>query len=345
MKAFTELVTHYLTSFNSYINPLMYWGQRLFLTLLVINIVWMTLWYAFDQDSFSQAMSRFIKKFFVISIFYTVMIHPEWLTQWLQTILFMGGTLTKINLNPQSILNVGIQLSNKIMIPLAGGNLLTGGAGFIIALLVSLLVLFVCLSVALDVVVILITTTLMISMASFFLGFAPQNDRIACQSLNKILGQCMKLLGLYLVIGVGLQAMNQLTVIVPEQYTQLDVYVWISASVLLFWLLSKQIPRYLSHIMTEFIEIKPFTTPTTLLNSHQVQTTHPVNAEKNGLFSISTSLQNQNHWNTHSTAINSTVSNRSLSEAFSQVARKLAPRSIRASKMTVHQKKRSNKKV
>lgn len=331
MKSFNALITHYLTSFSSDINPLLVWGHALFLTLLIINLVWMALWHAFDQDTFSQAMPTFIKKFFVISIFYTVMTHPEWLTQLLQTTLFMGRTLTQINLQPQAILISGIQLSNKMMVPLAGGNLLTGGVGFIIALLVSLLVLFVFLSITLDVLVLLITTTFMISMASFFLGFAPQNDRIACQTLNTILCQCMKLLGLYLVIGLGLHQMKQLAALAPNQYTQLNVYVWISASVLLFWLLSKYIPRALSRIMMGFIEIKPGIPSSSLMNNHQtVHTAHHSNTEKVDQLTYPGLLPNQSQWNTntHSMWVQP-ASNRSLSKEFSDIVRKLTRSKIR----------------
>lgn len=344
MKPFIELITQYLISFSSYINPLLYWGHWLFLSLLIINIVWMALWHAFDQDTFSHAMSTFIRKFFVISIFYTIMIHPEWLTQLLQTAEFMGGTLTKINLTPQAIITLGIQLSNKIMLPLDGGNLLTGGAGFIIALLVSLLVLFVFLSITLDLLVVLISTTFLISMASFFLGLVPLSENVACQTLNKILCNCMKLFGLYLVIGIGLHGMKQVSVIVPTQYTQLDPYVWISAIVLLFWVLSKQLPRHLNDIMVRFIEITPITTQLTSLasNNQTLQTAHYSSPEKQDILISPVLMQSSNNkMNTHSTFINTTtIPTGQLSNQFSQIVRKLASRS----KMTRRHNNFNNKR-
>lgn len=342
MKTFIEFITHYLTSFSSYINPLLYWGHWLFLSLLVINLVWIALWHAFDQDTFSHAMPIFIKKFFIISVFYTLMIHPEWLTQLLQTAEFMGGTLTKISLTPQNIIISGIQLSTKIMVPLAGGNLLTGGAGFIIALLVSLLVLFVFLSVTLELLGVLITTTLLISMASFFLGLVPQSERVAHQTLNKIACNCMQLFGLYLVIAIGLQGMKQLSAIVPEQYTQLDPYVWISAVVLLFWFLSKQIPRHLSDIMAGFIEKIPISTHlTSVSNSSQtLQASHYASVEKNAIH-VNPVLQgsDSSKMNIHSTLINTTIPSGQLSNQFSQIVRKLSTRSQLLHPNTIYNKK------
>ncbi len=345
MKPFAAAITHYLTSFSSYINPLLYWGQWLFLSLLTINLVWMALWHAFDQDGFSHAMPTFIRKFFVIGVFYTIMIHPDWLTQLLQTAEFMGGTLTKLSLAPQAIILAGIKLSNKIMIPLAGGNLLTGGVGFIVALLVSLLVLFVFLSVTLDLLVTLITTTFLISMASFFLGLVPQSETVARQALNKILCNCMKLFGLYVVIAVGLQVMKPLTAIVPMQYNQLDPYVWISAVILLFWLLSKNLPRHLSSIMAGFIEKTSTATQTINLANSSSQTSHTLHSstsEKNDPIIIPSLVQAESSQLSHmSTTQHTSVSNGNLSSQFGQMVRKLASRS----KMTTPHKNNKKSKV
>jgi P-type conjugative transfer protein TrbL len=345
MKLFATAITHYLTSFNSYINPLLHWGQWLFLSLLTINLVWMALWHAFDQDTFSHTMPTFIRRFFVISVFYTIMIHPEWLTQLLQTSEYMGGTLTKISLTPQAIILAGIKLSNKIMIPLAGGNLLTGGVGFIVALLVSLLVLFVFLMVSLDLLVTLITATLLISMASFFLGLAPQSETVGRQALNAILRNCMKLFGLYVVVAVGLQAMKPLTAIVPMQYTQLDPYVWISAVVLLFWLLSKNVPRQLSAIIIGFIEITPTATSTNLTSSSQtLQTLQTSATETMGSIVIPSLVQAESsQLSPMSTTLHTTLSNGNLSTQFGQIVRKLATRSRMTNPHKNNKKSKVNK--
>jgi P-type conjugative transfer protein TrbL len=331
MNVFAAAIAHYLTSFNVYLDPLLHWGQWLFLSLLTINLIWMALWHAFDQDSFSQSMPGFIRKFFGIAVFYTIMIHPAWLQQLLQSAEFMGGTLTKTNLTPQAIIASGISLSNKLMVPLAGGNLLTGGAGFIIALLTALMVLVAFLAVALDLLITLIGTTLLISMASFFLGLSPQSESVARQTLNSILRNCMKLLGLYLVIAVGLQVMGSLEAIVPTQYTQLDSYVWISAVVLLFWFLAKALPRQLSEIIAEFIEKSG-----TALSSVNVPTTSLTLTTQQGSYSdrektdsaIATSLIQSSSGG----VLNQSMSNYSrattptgnLSAQFGKIIRKLA---------------------
>lgn len=330
IKYFATAVTHYLNSFSHYIHPFLYWGQWLFLSLLTINLVWMALWHAFDQEEFSRSLPIFIRKFFVISIFYTIMIHPEWLTQLLQTSEYMGGTLTKISLTPQAIIQEGITFSNKLMIPLAEGNLLTGGAGFIVALLVSLLVLFVFLSVTVDLLVTLITTTFLISMASFFMGLAPQSETVACQTLNSILRNCMKLFGLYVVIAVGLFVMKPLMSVVPMQYNQLDPYVWITAIVLLFWFLSKNLPRHLSAIVAELIQITPTTTSTmNQNNSHPILQTHYVSTNKTmSTMNIPSLLAaDSNKLSPISTTLHTTVSNGNLSSQFGQLMRKLTTHS------------------
>jgi type IV secretory pathway TrbL component len=77
MDILTTAAQSYMTTFSGYVNQFLQWGQWLFFSLLVINIVWMALWCAFDRHSFSESMPSFIKKFFVITVFYTIMMHPS----------------------------------------------------------------------------------------------------------------------------------------------------------------------------------------------------------------------------------------------------------------------------
>ncbi len=329
MNPFTLAITHYLNSFSSYLTPLLHWGQWLFLSLLTINLVWMALWHAFDQDSFADSLPIFIKKFFAMTVFYTLMIHPDWLLELLKTAQFMGETLTQVHLTPQQIIETGIQLSNKLIQPIASVTLLTSNISFIVTAFVVMLVLFVFISVALDLFVTLISTTLLISMASFFLGLAPQSEVTARQTLNSILRHCVKLLGLYLVIAVGLPTMKPLTAIVPTHNLQLDSYVWISAVVLLFLFLAKILPRQLSEIVSEFMLLSTIVTPSVNLPSthstlqtmestnHRIDPTNSVIMSSS--YPLGSAIVNDIETSTSRSAVPG-----SLSMQLQQLARKLA---------------------
>lgn len=256
MNILTQASNTYMNAFYGYISQFMAWGEWLFYGLVVIHIVWLCLWHAFDRHSFSESTPDFIKKFFVITFFYTLMIHPEWLISVLQTAQWMGGTLTQTPIDPSSLLSAGIALANKIIQPVQQSSLLTIGFSLIILSIVYVIILFVFISIALDLALTLIMTTALISVASFFLSFAAlgATTQIARQTLDIILSNCVKLLGIYLVVAAGSQTLNTIAAAIPINADQLkagglDPYAWIVAASILFWLIAKNLPHQLSRIV------------------------------------------------------------------------------------------------
>jgi P-type conjugative transfer protein TrbL len=256
MDILTTTAQNYITTFSGYVNQFLQWGQWLFFSLLVINIVWMALWLAFDRHSFSESMPSFIKKFFVIAFFYTIMMNPSWLGELLKTVQFMGTTLTHTPIDPSSIVSEGIGIGNQIIIPIEKSSLLTLGFGVIIISIVYIIVLFVFISIALDLALTLIITTALIAMTTFLLGFAAlgATTQIARQTLDVILANCVKLLGIYLVVAAGSQTMIDVSSAIPTRLVSFDPYAWIVACALLFWLIAKNLPNQLAKIVTDSLQ-------------------------------------------------------------------------------------------
>jgi P-type conjugative transfer protein TrbL len=261
MDILTRASESYMSTFHGFVAQFMQWGQWIFFSLVTINIVWMCLWHAFDRHSFSESMPSFIKNFFVISFFYTIMMNPSWLLEILKTTQFMGSTLTHTPIDPSSLISAGIALGNKIITPIEQSSLLTAGFSLIVLSIVYLIILFVFISIALDLAVTLIITTALISVASFFLGFAAlsSTSQIARQTLDVILGNCIKLLAIYLVVAAGSQTMTMIADFIPTTTDQLkqsgfDLYAWIVAASVLFWLIAKNLPNQLARIVTGAIQ-------------------------------------------------------------------------------------------
>jgi P-type conjugative transfer protein TrbL len=252
MDILTSSSQTYMNIFHGYLSQFFIWGQWLFFSLLTINIVWMSLWYAFDKHSLSETMPDFIKRFFSIAIFYTIMANPAWLADIVKTAQVMGSTLTHAPIDPSSILSAGLGIANKILLSLSLSSILTLFPGVIIILVVYGTVLFCFISIALDLALTLIITTALISIASFFLGFAALGvtSQIARQTLDVILGNAVKLLGLYLVVAAGSQFLVQLTNAIPVKIISLDPYIIIAAAALLFWLVAKNLPAQLAKIVS-----------------------------------------------------------------------------------------------
>ena len=212
----------------------------------------MTLWYAFDRHALAETLPSFLKRFFVMSFFYTVMIHPAWLGSVLHTAQSMGNTLVHAPIDPSSLISQGIGLGNQLLLPVSKSSLITMGLGVIIIAIVYLVVLFVFISIALDFALTLILTTALISISTFFLGFAALGvtNQIARQTLDVILAHCVKLLGIYLVVAAGSQTITSVAMAIPTEIKSLDPYAWIVAVVLLFGLLAKHLPNQLAKIVS-----------------------------------------------------------------------------------------------
>jgi len=252
MNIVTHAANSYIQIFSGYVNQFLQWGKWLFFSLLVINLVWLALWYAFDRHALAETLPSFLKKFFVISFFYTVMIHPAWLGSVLHTAQSMGQSLVHAPIDPSSIIAQGLGLANKLIVPVSHSSLLTMGFVFLLMLAVYIVVLFVFISIALDLALTLITTTALISIATFFLSLAAlgATNQIARQTLDVILANCMKLLGIYLVVAAGSQTIAATALSVPPEIKTLDPYVWIVAVAVLFWLLAKNLPNQLARIFS-----------------------------------------------------------------------------------------------
>jgi len=256
MDILTTASNSYMHTFSSYLSQFLSWGQWLFFSLVVINIVWICLWHAFDRHSLAESLPKFIKQFFVIALFYTFMMNPNWLSLVMKTAEAMGGTLTHAPIDPSSIISEGIGLGNKIIIPIEKSSLFTIGFGLIIVAIVYIIIQFVFISIALELALRLIITTALISISTFFLGFAAlgATSQIARQALDVILGNCVKILGIYLVVAAGSQTIVSVSKSLPMGIASFDAYCWIVAVVLLFWLIAKNLPNQMAKIVSGAIQ-------------------------------------------------------------------------------------------
>lgn len=249
--ALTIATQDYLSVFNSYATQFTQWGQWIFCGLLVINMMWFWLWLAFEKGEFDQALVQFLKKFFITMIFYTLMMKHDWLFSLLSTAQDMGKTITGGECDPSSIINNGIWISIKLLKPVHSFGLTNIGFGLINIIVTYFVVLFVFITVALRLSLVIVETTALISVSSFFLGFAALSatSKIANNILEAIIANCVKLLGIYLVVGTGMKVILNLANMLPQTEGSFDDYWWLLSAVLLFWEISKSLPDLLARIV------------------------------------------------------------------------------------------------
>lgn len=251
----TQLINQYTEAFAGDYNQFLNWGNWLFYNFATIAIVWLCLWRAFDQSALTETMAGFLKEFFLIAFFYTVMIHAaSWLSSIVDTAQAMGQQLTHQTIDPGSIIQQGLTIANQVLAPIknsAGANLTIEAT---IIIVTYLLVLTGFIAVALNLAITLLITTFMISFAGFCLAFGSFSVTrgIARRCLDTLMSYSFKLLALYLVVNAGSGIFTELAAYLPkDQVISFDVYGWTIAATLLFWLTAHYIPNQVKKLNLE----------------------------------------------------------------------------------------------
>lgn len=257
----TTTVNFYAKAFLGYIHQFLQWGEDFFYVGLVITIVWMCLWNAFDKNSFQDSMPNFIKEFFIIALFYTIMLNAQsWLGSIVNTSSYMGQILTKSAIDPSSIMSQGLAIAGKIAIIADNTSMLKEFFGILLLFTAYIVVFFTFASIALELSLILILNYLLIGMSGFLLAFAvfPFTRSIARKTLDLVMANSIKILVIYIVVGASTSIFDMISKILPSdpasKVTSFDTYSWVVLASLLFWILAKNIPTQISRIFSDVIQ-------------------------------------------------------------------------------------------
>lgn len=257
----TTATKSYMTTFQGYEQQFMQWGSSLFFGVLTINLVMAMVWVAFDKGSLPEAMSSFLKKLFVSSVFYTILLHPEWAHSVLDGAKEMGKKLGGNPLDPSNIVSQGIGMANQVLAPIKEMAIWKMGFGAIIGTLVYLSLLYVFGRIALDVALAIVMTGALITTSCFFLGFGgfSVTQAIARQSIDAVIGYCVKLLGYYMVISAGLDTLDILKAGIPAtpdavKSVGFDDYAWLLVGAWLFYVIARNLPEQMAKIVCSGIQ-------------------------------------------------------------------------------------------
>lgn len=244
---FTQSIDTYTKIFSNYFQQFLSWGEWLFYSFSIIAIVWLCLWRAFDKDSVSESMPGFLKEFFIIALFYTLMAHAApWLSSIVDTAQAMSQSLTHQQADPASIIHQGVTIANKIFYPVKNSGITTLELGNVIIAAAYLITLFSFIAVALNLAVTWLVTTFFISLSGLLLAFGTFafTRNIARRTLEMVIAHSFKLLTLYLVIDAGSGILTSISDYLPSNnITTFDVYAWTIAAELLFLSVATILPK------------------------------------------------------------------------------------------------------
>jgi P-type conjugative transfer protein TrbL len=203
-------------------------------------------------------MSGFIKEFFAITFFYTVMINAgPWLSSITHTAVMMGTALVQQKVDPVSIIMQGFAIANALMAAANNTSFLVNIFSIIIVSFSYIIILIIFFAVALDLAVTIIANSILISIASMSLAFAafPFTRSVARKTLDLVISNSIKLLILYIVIAAGSELLIKIAKIIPtDNITTFDTFGWVVVSCLLFGMVAKYIPQNIVKIFTSMIQ-------------------------------------------------------------------------------------------
>lgn len=254
----TNIINQYTKIFSGYFSQFLNWGRWLFYGFGAIALVWICLWNAFDKHSISDSMPEFLKEFFMISFFYTLMVNAApWLSSIVDTAQSMSQQLIQTQIDPASIIQQGLTIANQILNPMKNSGVINLNLGATLILITYLITLAFFIAVAINLAITLLMTTFFISLSGILLAFGTFSftRNIARRTLDTVIAYSFKLLSLYLVLYAGEDIFNQLSNYLPKDKVEtFDIYVWTLSATFLFWASSYFLPKQILKLFSNAIQ-------------------------------------------------------------------------------------------
>lgn len=254
----TATINNYTQIFSGYASQFLHWGKWLFNGFGIIAIVWICLWQAFDKKSLTEAMTSFLKEFFTIAFFYTVMINAiPWLSSIVTTTQSMSLQLTHHLVDPASIILQGLTIANKILAPIKNSGLINLSIGSLLVTSAYVITLTAFIAVAINLAITYLITTFFISISALTLAFGTFSfsRTIARRTIDVVISHSFKLLALYLVIDAGSIVFSQISALFStDKLDSFDIYAWSVAASLLFWQAAKKIPQQTLQLFIDYFQ-------------------------------------------------------------------------------------------
>lgn len=223
--------------------------------LALIQVIWTIAFLTIKGQEFDSIVATALKQVLIIGFFYTLLLNAgQWLPAVINSLSRIGAEGGAIsNLDPSSVMSQGLYVASAVLDAGANIGFITHPFGAFMAVITACIIVFSYVLIAADLLVTLITAYCLIAVSTLFFAFGVSSltSPMARQIIQKSLAVGLKLMGLYIVVGIGTSlALTWHTYLISSGSTD-DYYVsWLSVAgaCLIFWLISKNIPQSLSSL-------------------------------------------------------------------------------------------------
>jgi type IV secretion system protein TrbL len=198
---------------NGWITKLLGAAQRLFFLLAGIEVAWSFTLLAIEKADFQALTATIVRKIMWIGIFYAILLYGVtpggggWIPAIINSFHILGQNASSVGpLGPSAIVGFGVNMCVDLLYSLKGADFLTGFASSMALVFCAVIIFIAYLAIAIQFVVAMVESYLIIGAGVIFLGFG--GSRWTAAYVERYIAYAvsvgMKILVLYLLVGAGM---------------------------------------------------------------------------------------------------------------------------------------------
>ena len=198
---------------NGWITKLLGAAQRLFFLLAGIEIAWSFTLLAIEKADFQALTATIVRKIMWIGIFYAILLYGVtpggggWIAAIINSFHILGQNASSVGpLGPDAIVGFGVNMCIDLLASLKASNFLTSFASSMALVFCAVIIFIAYLAIAIQFVVAMVESYLVIGAGVIFLGFG--GSRWTAAYVERYIAYAvsvgMKILVLYLLVGAGM---------------------------------------------------------------------------------------------------------------------------------------------
>jgi type IV secretion system protein TrbL len=198
---------------NAWITKLLGAAQRLFFLLAGIEVAWSFTLLAIEKADFQALTATIVRKIMWIGIFYAILLYGVtpggggWIPAIIDSFHILGQNASSVGpLGPSAIVGFGVNMCVDLLYSLKGADFLTSFASSLALVFCAVIIFIAYLAIAIQFVVAMVESYLVIGAGVIFLGFG--GSRWTAAYVERYIAYAvsvgMKILVLYLLVGAGM---------------------------------------------------------------------------------------------------------------------------------------------
>ncbi len=198
---------------NGWIAKLLGAAQRLFFLLAGIEVAWSFTLLAIEKADFQALTATIVRKIMWIGIFYAILLYGVtpggggWIPAIIDSFHILGQNASSVGpLGPSAIVGFGVNMCVDLLSSLKGADFLTSFASSMALVFCAVVIFIAYLAIAIQFVVAMVESYLVIGAGVIFLGFG--GSRWTAAYVERYIAYAvsvgMKILVLYLLVGAGM---------------------------------------------------------------------------------------------------------------------------------------------